>query len=102
MAISNTFLLETATPVYTSNGATAMVVGYLCNVSQEPITFSLYLVSNGGIAEATNTIYSNVNLTADDTYVIDTEKIVFDDGDSLWAQASVSNVVAVSLSTVII
>lgn len=102
MAISNTLLSDTLAPIYTSIGSTVVVVSYFCNTGVDPVTFNVHLVANGAVAEISNTIYSNVNLTSEDTYVMDTEKVVFDDGDSIWASASVADVVAVSFSTAVI
>jgi hypothetical protein len=100
MALTSNTLTIAPQAIYTSVGTNAVVVAYFCNTSQNPVTFSLHAVPTGGSAGAANIIYSNVNITAEDTYVMDTEKIILDDGDSLWATASVDNVIAVTICNV--
>jgi hypothetical protein len=100
MALTSKTLTIAPQAVYTSVDTNAIVVAYFCNTSQNPVTFSLHAVPSGGTAGAANTIYSNVNITAEDTYVMDTEKIILDDGDSLWATASVDGVISVTICNV--
>ena len=93
MAIQSTTLTGTPAAVYTSVGTNAVVVAYFCNTGLDPVQFTLYAVPAGGTADISNAIYYNVNLTDGDTYVIDTEKIILDDADSLWASATADGVV---------
>jgi len=97
MAITNSLLSNVAAPIYTSTGTNAIVVAYFCNTSADPTMFSLYVVPSGANVSAQNTIYANVSLTSSDTYVMDVEKIILDDGDAIWAQASQSDVVATTI-----
>lgn len=100
MALTSNTLTIAPQAVYTSVGSNAIVVAYFCNTSLNPVTFSLHAVPMGGTAGPSNVIYKNVNITAEDTYVMDTEKIIFDEGDSLWATASVDGVVVVTICNV--
>ena len=100
MAISNTLISTSAQPVYTSVGTNAVVVAYFCNTSNSPVMFSMHAVPNGDAAVKENLIYANVNITASDTYVIDNEKIILSDGDSIHAVATEDDAVVVTVCTV--
>lgn len=89
MAIQNEVLDTSPAAVYTSNGNSAVTAIYLCNVSPNTVTFNMFAVPSGDLADPTlNMIYSAVPITPGDTYVIDTEKLILEGGDSLVAQAS--------------
>jgi hypothetical protein len=100
MAIQSTTLSTTTQPIYTSVGTNAVVVAYFCNTSVNPVTISAHAVKSGLTANVSNIIYSNVNITAGDTYVVDQEKLILDDGDSLHAVASEADVVVVTVCNV--
>jgi hypothetical protein len=78
-----------------TKGITAM---YLCNTSGSAVTANVYLVPNGGTPSACP-IYSNLSIAAGDTHVSDTERIVLDNGDSLWANCSVNSAVVITVSS---
>lgn len=89
MAIQNEVLGTTLAPVYTSSGNSAVTAIYLCNTSGSTASFSMFAVPSGDVADpATNMIYSTVQIAPSDTYVIDTEKLILEDSDSLVALAS--------------
>jgi hypothetical protein len=100
MAISNTTINTNLQAIYTSTGDSAVVTGYFCNISANPATFSVHVVPNGDSAGSSNIIYSNVNLTAEDTYVWDTEKLILGNGDSIWAVASDDGVIVATICNV--
>lgn len=100
MAIQSTTINSALQPIYTSDGTNAIVVAYFCNTSPNPVTFSVHAVVNGGTANGNNIIYSNVNLTAEDTYVMDNEKLILSDGDSLYAVSSADDAVVVTVCNV--
>lgn len=100
MAIQSTFIDSTLVPIYTSVGDTAVIVSYFCNTSVNPVMFSLHAVANNAVADNTNIIYSNVNITADDTYVIENEKLILSNGDSLYAVCTEANVVVATVCNV--
>jgi len=100
MALSNTLINTTAKSIYTSNGNNAIVTVYFCNFGLNPVTFTVHAVPFGSTPDLNNLIYSNVNLTSNDTYVWDSEKLILSDGDALWALASDDDVVAVTICDV--
>lgn len=79
--------------VYVSSGNTVMSVAYFCNYSASPAQVSVHVVPAGGTANVLNKIYSNVSITAGDTLVVETEKIIFGNGDTLQANASTNNAI---------
>jgi len=94
-------MLGTApTAIFTSTGVNALVVGYFCNTDSNATMVNVHAVSSGNTASATNLIYNQINLTGQDTYLIDTEKIILDDGDSLWASATTPGVVVATINTI--
>lgn len=85
MALASIFLSNIVNPLYTSVGTNAITVIYICNSGTVPTSFNIYAVPNGGSPSGNNIIYSAVPLTVNDTYVIDTEKLILNNGDSLHA-----------------
>ena len=100
MALSNTLINTTVKQIYSSDGNKAIITAYFCNFGLNPITFSVYAVPAGSTPDLTTMIYSNVNITSNDTYVWDSEKLILGDGDAIWAVANVDDVVAVTLCDV--
>ena len=87
---SSTIDKDTPTVIYTSTGDSIVSVIYLCNIGAAQ-TFNLHLIPSGGSALETNLIYSAVPVTASDTYVIDTEKLMLANGDKIAAKAGSFN-----------
>jgi spore coat protein U-like protein len=75
-----------------------MSVAYFCNYSSSPANLSVHLVPSGGSANVLNKIYSNVTITAGDTLVVETEKIIFSSGDTLQANASANSAINATVS----
>jgi hypothetical protein len=86
MAITSTQLTGSAAPFYTSSGASAVTAVYFCNTdASNTAIVTVHALSSGDTVSDVNMIYNEISLTAGDTYVIDTEKIIFDSGDTLQA-----------------
>ena len=100
MALTNAFLATEPAPIYTSTGTNAIVSAYFCNLGNQTVQFTLYAVPAGGTPEDSNTIYKTINVTTYDTFVMDVEKIILEDNESLWASASVGDSIAVTIVTV--
>ena len=94
MAIINSNVATTATSVYTSTGSSAVVTIHLCNFTNASQTVNVYAVSSGNVASNYNIIYSNYNITAYNTLIINTEKFILSDQDSI--RVNCSNVSAVT------
>jgi hypothetical protein len=78
-----------------TRGVTAM---YLCNTTGSAVTANVFLVPAGGTPEA-SPIYNNLTIAANDTHLSDLERIVLDNGDSIWANCSVNNAVVFTISS---
>jgi hypothetical protein len=90
MPFVSTPLTNIASPIFTSIGtSSAVTVIYICNAGPNTVLFNLYAVSFGNVASYNNVIYHSVPLTSNDTYVLDTEKLIVDAGDSIWANLTV-------------
>ena len=85
MALLSTVLTANISSIYTSNGNSVVTTMYFCNTGNITAEFSLYAVPAGANAGISNAIYYMVPLTSHDTYVIDTERLMFENGDGIFA-----------------
>jgi len=96
MAIISTSVTSTAaTSIYTSSGETACTVIYICNTSASTVTVT---VNVGTTATTANTIYKLLSLVSNDTYVIDSERLMFTNGQGIWLTVSAANAVVATVS----
>jgi len=101
MAISNTVLTTSISNVYVSSGNSVVSVMYFYNDNASTRDFSLFLVPSGtSTIDSTVQIYGNVQVTSQDTFVIDLEKLVLGNGDTIRANASANTSVTASVSYV--
>jgi hypothetical protein len=100
MSITNNALTTEATAIYTSTGSTATTVMYFHNADASARTFNLYVVPSGETLGTVHRIYGAKSVAAGDTYIIDLEKILMDDGDRLVANASANSAIVTTLSYV--
>ena len=101
MTILNTTLTNsTASNIYASSGTSAITTIHLCNFSANTQTVNVYIVPGGSIASSNNIIYSNVTVTAYNTYIVYAEKFILANGDSIRANCSNSGAVAVTVSSI--
>ena len=90
MSLHSKHITNIAEPIFTSaNSTNAITVIYICNASTNSVLFNLFAVPSGNTASYTNVIYYNVPLTVNDTYVLDTEKLILEPGDSIYANLNV-------------
>lgn len=100
MSIKSTTLDVTATNIYTSNGVSALTTVYFCNTSPGVLTFNVYAVPSGLSADQTNIMYYALQIAPSDTYVLDTEKLILDNGDSIVANATIGGSIVSTVSYV--
>ena len=100
MAITNTTLGTSVANIHVSSGNTVVSVAYICNLDTSARTFNLYAVQTSGTAGGTNQIYSNVQIASKDTFVIDMEKLVLANGESLKAKIDSGTSVVATVSYV--
>lgn len=105
MAIHNTVLVDSgqdaANILVSSTGSgIAVTTMYFCNTNTAATAFTLHVVPAGFSANANNIVYKNKLITSGDTYIIDWEKLVLGQGDTLRANANVGNSIVATVSTI--
>lgn len=102
MAIVNSILTNgTAANIYASSGNSAITTIHLCNTTGATVTANVYLVTGSGvIAGASNAIYTNLSITAQNTYIVYAEKFILANGDSIRANCSAANSVTATISSI--
>jgi len=101
MAINSTVISGGPTPVFVAAGQQAITTMYFCNVSNAAANLSVYITSTDDSAGPTNDniIYSQVEITPSDTYVVSTEKLILDNLNTIWAESSTGNVITATVSS---
>lgn len=100
MALAQSTLTTSASAVYTSSGNSAIVTIYLCNYSAVDQTATLHLVAAAGSVSNSNIVYKEIPIAAGDTYVIDTERLVLANGESIRALASANSSITMTVNYV--
>jgi hypothetical protein len=100
MSIVNTRVQSIATPVFLAAGQQAVTTIVACNVSTVTSTLSMFAVPYGGNPGPSTQILSNVVLPGGETFAFDKERFVLEDNDAFFAQASVSDAITVTISSV--
>ena len=98
MAITNANVTTVASAIYTSVNNSATTVMHFCNYTNNSATANVWLVPAGKQADSSTIIYSNVTMTAFNTLVIDTEKIILANGDAIYANTSANASVTATVS----
>lgn len=94
---SHTFYTSTITGSQTGNAITCMII---CNTSSSTTaTITMWAVASAGSASNTNMIINALTIPGGETVSLDQEKLVLSNGDFIVAQASVANVLSITLST---
>jgi len=97
MSIQNASVTASPTEagnLFVSTGDSAITTLYLCNPTGNNITCNLFVVNSGFEANGINKIYSNVIIAAGDTLILETERIILSDGDTVRANASPAGLVS--------
>ena len=104
MAIINSIVTtaggSAAANIYASVGNTAVTTIYLCNALNSAVTVNLFCVAGGAnVANPSrNLLYSNLQIAPNDTYIIDSERLLLGQGDHLRANVSIANAVQATIS----
>ena len=82
------------TTVYTSEGESGITTLLICNhhASTDAVV-DVYVVPSAGVAGNANQILKSLTIVASDTFVMDMEKLVLSDGDTVVVKADVADVV---------
>lgn len=100
MAINNTALTATPASIYVSTGTSAITTIHLCNYTGSAIQANIYAVPNGGIADTSTVIYSNVQITAYNTLIVSSEKMILENGDAIYADVDTVDSVTATVSSI--
>jgi hypothetical protein len=99
MAIINSLITNSAAgSIFTSAGNTAVTTVYLCNNSTSAVAVNVFAVLDTFDANAVNIIYSNLTIAGNDTFIMESERLLFNNGDFLAANAGVDGSVAATVS----
>jgi hypothetical protein len=99
MAIQNTAVGISPTAIFTSYGEEVTTTIYLCNFTTSTVSVNMHLVPLGSIAGNDNIIYKNITLVAEETYIMDMEKLLFNNGDTIFVSASQASAVTATVSS---
>ncbi len=103
MAITNTRLDSTnPTTVFDAVGQQAITVLYLCNTTATTCTANVFVINSSDSTSSadTNMVYSQLELTANETYVISTEKLILNDNDLVEVEANIADCITVTVSSI--
>lgn len=103
MAITNTRLTTTdPTTVFQAVGQQAITVIYVTNTTATPVAFNMFVINSDDSVGAAfdNQVYSAVELTANDTYVITQEKLILDNNDLIDVEANIADCITVTVSSI--
>jgi len=103
MAIINTRLDSISpTTVFEAVGQQAITVIYLCNTTGITCTANVFVINSGDSTSSadTNMVYSQLELTANDTYVVSMEKLILDNADLIEVESNVPNCITVTVSSI--
>ena len=64
-----------------------MTVIYVTNKSSSDGNINIYVVPSGDSVSENFKIYNNVLIPAQDTYIVDTEKLILENGDAIYIEA---------------
>ncbi len=88
MAITNfQVAATTGSAAFTASADTAVTVIYITNKTDGDGTVDIYVTPNGVSATANHLVYSQLTVKARDTYIIDTEKMILENGAKIWIAA---------------
>jgi len=101
MAILNTRLTSgTAANIYSSSGSSAITTIHLCNNTGTAATCNVYIVTAGNIASGNNAVYSNLSVSAQNTFIVYAEKFILSNGDTIKANSSLPDSITATVSSI--
>ena len=88
MAITNFQVgTGTGTEAFAASADTAVTAMYITNKSATAGNVDIYVVPSGETVSENFKIYNNLQIPAEDTYVIDSEKLILENGDKFYIAA---------------
>jgi hypothetical protein len=100
MTIRNTQIATIPTQIFIADQQQAITTMVFCNVSTLTTTVSVFAVPFGSNAGITTQIINEVEIPPTETFVMDTERLVLEDNDAIFAQSSLNNGITATISSV--
>jgi hypothetical protein len=90
--------------LFKASADTAVTTIHLCNITSSDATVNVYLLPDDGSSAGpteNNKLYNNLLIQAEDSYIIDTEKLILSSGDKIFVETpdSAASIVA-TISTI--
>jgi len=90
--------------VFEATSSVAVTTIHLCNITAEIATVNIYLLPSDGsttVPTENNKIYNSLTVEAQDTYIIDTEKMILSTGDKIYIETpDSSGLIVATISTI--
>ena len=90
--------------VFEATSSVAVTTIHLCNITATIATVNIYLLPNDGsttVPTENNKIYNSLTVEAQDTYIIDTEKMILSTGDKIYIETpDSSGLIVATISTI--
>ena len=88
------------TQAFLSDGENGVTTLMICNHhASTNAVVNVWVVPQGQVSGNANQILKNLTIVASDTFVMDMEKLVLSDGDTIMVQADIANVVNTVISS---
>ena len=100
MAIAQAQVGTSIGTIYTSTNNSATTVIFFCNTTGSAATVSAYAVASGGTAGASNQIIKDLTIEGGDTYVMNAEKLVLGNADTIQASSDTASAITATVSYV--
>jgi hypothetical protein len=103
MAITNTRIDSTnPTTVFDAVGQQAITVMYICNTTATTCSVNVFVINSADSTGAafSNTVYSELELTGNETYVMSLEKLILNDNDLIEVEANIAECITVTVSSI--
>ena len=90
--------------LFKASADTAVTTIHLCKITSSDATVNVYLLPDDGSSAGpteNNKLYNNLLIQAEDSYIIDTEKLILSSGDKIFVETpdSAASIVA-TISTI--
>lgn len=103
MAITNTRIDSTnPTTVFDAVGQQAITVMYICNTTATTCSVNVFVINSADSTGAafSNMVYSELELTGHETYVISLEKLILNDNDLIDVEANIADCITITVSSI--
>lgn len=101
MALTSSQISTSNTQIFAASGDQAITTVIFCNTDVvSSVQINVFAVGNGNVVSTATQILKNLTLPPTETFVLDAEKFILGNGDALYAQSSLNNVVCATVSSV--